>query len=143
MRHGTRGSPSWPGFDPETDTLMQTAQIRSRKLLADGAGHTFRPRRSDELLRRRKLRRRRKQTADPLSKHGPPGCFGHSRAKESNPSPGTDQWLLVPGASLRREWVNWGRYRIQLSSVFVTICPLGEVGEEPFGCIWSGTSAQV
>ena len=25
------------------DTLMQTAQIRSRKLLADGAGHTFPP----------------------------------------------------------------------------------------------------
>jgi hypothetical protein len=43
MRLGTRGSPSWPGFDPETGYVdaEKTAQIRSRKLLADGAGHTF------------------------------------------------------------------------------------------------------
>ena len=42
MRTRTRGSPSWPRRLPtRPDTLTQTAEVRSRKPLADGAGHTF------------------------------------------------------------------------------------------------------
>ena len=41
MRLGTRGSPSWPGFDPETGYVDADSQIRSLKPLADGAGHTL------------------------------------------------------------------------------------------------------
>ena len=35
MRLGTRGSPSWPGFDPENGYVDADCSDSSRKLLAD------------------------------------------------------------------------------------------------------------
>ena len=36
-----RGTPSWPGHDPETGYVGADRSDHSQKLLADGAGHTF------------------------------------------------------------------------------------------------------
>src|SRR5215217_2996360 len=41
MRLGTRGSPSWPGFAPETGYVDADWSDQIAKALADGAGHTF------------------------------------------------------------------------------------------------------
>src|SRR4051812_17852606 len=43
MRLGTRGSPSWPGFAPETGYVDADWSDQIAKALADGAGHTFAP----------------------------------------------------------------------------------------------------
>src|SRR3954452_19853139 len=42
MRARVRGTPSWPGHDPETGYVGADRSDHSQKLLADGAGHTFR-----------------------------------------------------------------------------------------------------
>src|SRR5262249_48731775 len=67
-------------------------------------------------------RRRGQQTADPLSKHGPPGCFGHSRAKQSNPvcEPINGPECRDPAFGGNRR--TGGRYRIELSPVLVCPC---------------------
>src|SRR3954467_13979828 len=41
MRARVRGTPSWPGHDPETGYVGADRSDHSQKLLADGAGHTF------------------------------------------------------------------------------------------------------
>src|SRR4051794_14509196 len=41
MRARVRGTPSWPGHDPETGYVGADRLDHSQKLLADGAGHTF------------------------------------------------------------------------------------------------------
>src|SRR5829696_3373602 len=41
MRARVRGTPSWPGHDPETGYVGADRSDHSHKLLADGAGHTF------------------------------------------------------------------------------------------------------
>src|SRR3954465_15932886 len=41
MRARVRGTPSWPGHDPETGYVGADRSAHSQKLLADGAGHTF------------------------------------------------------------------------------------------------------
>src|SRR3954454_471993 len=41
MRLGTRGSPSWPGFAPETGYVNADWSDQIAEALADGAGHTF------------------------------------------------------------------------------------------------------
>src|SRR3954470_305050 len=40
MRARVRGTPSWPGHDPETGYVGADRSDHSQKLLADGAGHT-------------------------------------------------------------------------------------------------------
>src|SRR5215204_456366 len=45
MRPGVRGTPSWPGHDPETGYVGADRSDHSQKLLADRAGHTFLKRR--------------------------------------------------------------------------------------------------
>src|SRR5215212_7501099 len=42
MRARVRGTPSWPGHDPETGYVGADRSDHSQKLLADGAGHTLR-----------------------------------------------------------------------------------------------------
>src|SRR5215204_4999670 len=41
MRTRLRGTPSWPGHDPEAGYVGADRSDHSQKLLADGAGHTF------------------------------------------------------------------------------------------------------
>src|SRR5262249_49614934 len=70
-------------------------------------------------------RGRGQQTTDPLSEHGPPWCFGHLRAKESDPvcEPISGSEYLWPAFNGNAR--TGGRHCIELSSV--SACPCNDV----------------
>src|SRR5215472_9509320 len=70
-------------------------------------------------------RRRRQQTTDPLSEHGPPWCLGHLGAKEGDPvcEPISGSEYLWP--ALCRDWRTGRWHCLELSSV--SACPSNDV----------------
>src|SRR4051812_2174744 len=72
MRARVRGTPSWPGHDPETGYVGADRSDHSQKLLADGAGHTtLRPRSASSATSPRRVKSRSRQRSTSQSRCAP------------------------------------------------------------------------
>src|SRR3954447_11073392 len=98
MRARVRGTPSWPGHDPETGYVGADRSDHSQKLLADGAGHTFLDPADLDRLRQEDLRSGQIELGPRRHAVSPP------RAVKLGVKPGESARIAAPHALRPRLW---------------------------------------